>query len=331
VTASVKLLGAILGGRYRIEGKLGEGGVAAVYDAVDVPIGRRVAIKALLGVHRNMFDVRQRLLREGYVGALLGHPHVCGVSDIGTLDDGSPFLVMDRLEGRTVADRLNDTGPLSLATAVTVTEQVLSALSAAHARGIVHRDIKPDNVFLAKVNGLAPLAKLLDFGAALCRSDLLPTRLDERPLESQLTAAGMVVGTPAYMSPEQAHGRRDLDGRVDLYQVGVFFYEIVSGRRPCGGESFAELLRNITTGTMKPIEELVPGMPANVVSVVRRALAVSREARYQSADEMLEALQSTRFRATVPDAWEYTTRLEPVPSRPEPIGTHPMLPRDRIR
>jgi eukaryotic-like serine/threonine-protein kinase len=331
VTAHVKLMGATLGGRYRIEGKLGEGGVAAVYDAIDVPIGRRVAIKALLGAHRAMFDVRQRLLREGYVGALLGHPHVCGVSDIGTLEDGSPFLVMDRLEGRTVANRLSETGPLSLATAVTITEQVLSALSAAHARGIVHRDIKADNVFLAKVNGLPPLAKLLDFGTALCPSELLPTRFDERPLESQLTAAGMVVGTPAYMSPEQAHGRRDLDARVDLYQVGVFFYEIVSGIRPFAGETFAELLRNITTGAMQPLEERVPRLPGNVAAVVRRALATSREARFQNAEEMLEAFQSTRFRATVPDAWEHTTRIDPAPSRPEPSGTHPMLPRDRIR
>jgi eukaryotic-like serine/threonine-protein kinase len=313
------MVGVMLGGRYRIDGKLGEGGVAVVYDAVDVPIGRRVAIKALLAAHRALFDVRQRLLREGYVGALLGHPHVAGVSDIGTLEDGSPFLVMERLDGRTMADRLRVSGALSPATVLPVAEQVLSALSAAHARGIIHRDVKPENVFLANVPGLAPLAKLLDFGAALCPSDLLPARLDDRPLQSQLTAVGTVVGTPAYMAPEQAHGRRDLDPRVDLYQVGVFLYESLSGRPPCSGQSLTELFRNITSGTIAPIEELVPRLPSNVAAVVRRALATSREARYQSAEEMLEALQATRF------------RVDPTPSPHEPVGTEPMLPRDRIR
>jgi hypothetical protein len=105
----------------------------------------------------------------------------------------------------------------------------------------------------------------------------------------------------------------------------------VSGTRPFAGETFAELLRNITTGAMQPLEERVPRLPGNVAAVIRRALATSREARFQSAEEMLEALQSTRFRATVPDAWEHTTRIDPAPSRPEPSGTHPMLPRDRIR
>jgi eukaryotic-like serine/threonine-protein kinase len=325
--------GDLLRGRYRVIGKLGQGGAAEVYDAIDVSIRRPVAIKVLLPAHRPLSDVRQRLLREGYLGALLGHPHVCGVSEIGTLDDGSPFLVMDRLTGRSVAERLEATGPLSVATVVAFGEQVLSALSAAHAHGIIHRDVKAANVFMATVNGLAPLAKLLDFGIALCPSELVPTRPDEAPLASQLTAAGMVVGTPHYMAPEQAEGRRDVDARVDIYQVGAFMYEALSGRTPCEGASYAELLHNIMCGRIAPLEVVAPSTPATLLAVVARALATSRDARFQSADQMLEALQATRYVSNHGgEDWEHTTNVDVNPKKLGDAGTtQPLLQRDRIR
>jgi eukaryotic-like serine/threonine-protein kinase len=339
VAVGARLIGELLRGRYEITGKLGEGGVAAVYDGLDVSIRRPVAIKVLLPEHRMLEDVRQRLLREGYLSALLVHPHVCNVSDIGTLSDGSPFLVMDRLIGSTVAERLEKTGPLSLATAVTYAEQILSVLCVAHGSGVIHRDIKPANVFMATVPGLTPIAKLLDFGAAVCPSELLPATSQTPPVQSQLTAVGSVIGTPHYLAPEQAAGLRDLDARADIYQVGVFLYEALSGKKPCEGVTYSELVNNIAHGNVTPIKQHLPTLPPAVDAVVMRAIAKRRETRFQNAAQMLEALRATRYPTDLRnDAWEPTTQIAPPPMagelEPSPAtqtSTQPMLPRNRIR
>jgi eukaryotic-like serine/threonine-protein kinase len=338
VAVGARLIGERLGGRYEITGKLGDGGVAIVYDALDVSIRRPVAIKVLLAEHRMLEDVKQRLLREGYLSALLVHPHICNVSEIGTLPDGSPFLVMDRLIGSTVAERLVKTGPLSLVTAVTFAEQILSVLCVAHGCGIVHRDIKPGNVFMATVPGLSPIAKLLDFGAAICPSELLPSDSRAPVVQSQLTAVGSVIGTPHYLAPEQASGLRDIDARTDIYQVGVFLYEALSGQRPCAGETYSELVNNIAQGNVKPLHDHLPQLPPPVAAVVARAMATRRENRFQSAEQMLEALRSTRYPFEPRnEAWEPTTQLarppvvDPVqPPATQPL-TEPMLPRNRMR
>ncbi len=326
-------------------GELGSGGVAEVHDAVDVKIGRPVALKTLLPAYRGLLDARQRLLREGHLGALLCHPHVCGVSDVGLLEDGSPYVVMERLEGITAADHLRTRGALPLGTALTVASQITSALGAAHGRGIVHRDVKAANVLLVHRCGLAPLAKLLDFGIAQCPSGLSPWTAFDAPVPTQLTAAGLVVGTPEYMSPEQASGRRDLDGRSDLYQVGVFLYEALTGALPCSGATHGELLRRIVRGDVAPLSSYGLHLPAGVVELVHRALATLREERFQTAEELVDALSAVTPRNAPPPVRIAGTGDEPEPTTavrlPHGVGgpevrgntgvTLPVSPRERIR
>jgi eukaryotic-like serine/threonine-protein kinase len=335
----------VLEGRYRLVGALGQGGVAEINDALDLKLGRNVAIKALLPVHRKSQEARERLFREAYLGALLTHPHICGVSDIGELDDGSPFIVMERLTGKTVAERLRKTGPLPILSALAVAGQVLSALAAAHAYGVIHRDVKPANVFMSKVIGLPSVAKLLDFGAARCPSSLLPARKTAEGVVTHLTATGLVVGTPQYMAPEQAEGKTDLDARTDLYQVGTLLYELLSGHRPYEAESYAELLVRIARGGVKPLAQAAPSLAPEVVRLVTRAMARSRTERFQGAEEFLEAVDEVRaavapsFGPNFRDDWDYTTRVqregEPTDMIPvvhaDSSTTLPVGPRDRIR
>jgi eukaryotic-like serine/threonine-protein kinase len=342
------LHGPIIGERYQIIGHLGAGGAAEVHEAIDLKIGRPIAIKTLRLVHRGLVDVRQRLLREGHLGARLGHPHICGVSDIGRLDDGSPYVVMERLQGRTVAEHLQRSGVLPVMVALRLAEQLVSALAVAHAEGIVHRDVKAPNVFMTEVHGLAPLAKLLDFGVALCPSALLPRSLDDAQVITNLTAAGVVVGTPQYMSPEQAAGRRDLDARSDLYQVGVFLYEALTAAVPCSAPTHGEVLRKIVRGDLTPLASVDPAIPAVVIGLVDRAIATSREDRFQTAAELLDALgavaQAVAHRGdpsgrdVIYVESDPTTRVRPPPSAPPRVGrggdtgvTLPVAPRERIR
>ncbi|MEZ4250920.1 MAG: protein kinase [Polyangiales bacterium] len=274
-------IGAVLGGKYRIERKLGEGGMGAVYAAVQEPLGRKVALKVLLPVLARDVTLVSRFQREAELAASLGHPNIVQVTDFG-VDDGSAFLVMDLLEGESLGGVLERERVLAPERVRFIATQVLSALGAAHARGVVHRDLKPDNVYLTSVSGVSDLVKLLDFGIA---------RLTEGSGDQKMTATGQVLGTPAYMSPEQARGK-PVDARSDLYALGVLMYEALSGRMPVDGSNYHELMFAIVGETPTPLSELVPELDPGLVGVVERAMAKDPNARYANADAMRAALDA---------------------------------------
>ena len=276
------LVGRVVGDRYGVTKLLGMGGMGEVFEAEHLALGRLVAIKVVRGDLAGDRATGARLRHEARVAAAVDHPNVCEVFDVGRLEDGSPFVVMERLHGRTLADRLRAEGMLPWPELRDIATQVLSALTAAHEKGIVHCDLKPENVFLGQRTGIAPVAKVLDFGIAKTGG----------PEEAALTlaGAGSVPGTPFYMSPEQARGDRDLDGRVDLWAVGVMLYEGLTGRRPFDASNYNALLMQILTARHPVVGSLRRGVPAGLDEVVDRALAKARSERYASGLDMIDAL-----------------------------------------
>jgi serine/threonine-protein kinase len=284
------LLGRTLDGKYKIKGVLGEGGMGTVYEGSHVALGRAVAIKVLHPNQARKPEAVQRLYQEARSAGSIGHPNICEVYDVGRFEDGSPYLVMEKLEGETLAERISSEGALPFDLVVDVMSQVLSGLIAAHTKGIVHRDIKPENIFLTRRAGLPPIAKILDFGV----SKVLQTEEQEQGLD--LTRTGMVMGTPYYLSPEQARGDRTLDHRVDLWACGIMLYECLAGRRPFVAPNYNALLVQILQTTPRPIRELRPATPAGFEGVLRRSLERDRDKRYKSGSDMQADLQLLRDR-----------------------------------
>jgi serine/threonine-protein kinase len=290
-----EFIGQTLGGRYIVKGILGEGGMGTVYDAEHLGLGRPVAIKVLNPTQAKKKVAVKRFQQEARAAGAIGHPNICEVYDMGLLDDGSPYLVMEKLVGHTLADRISREGGLPFDEVVEVMVQVLSGLIAAHEKGIVHRDIKPENILLAQRVGLPPIAKILDFGV----SKMLPQFLSAGEEALDLTRTGMVMGTPYYMSPEQARGERNLDGRVDVYATGVMMYEALVGKRPYLAPNYNALLLSIINTMPLPIRDQRPATPVVLEQIVARAMAKARDDRYPSALHMLRDLQSVQ-RAKVP-------------------------------
>lgn len=275
------LIGRTIARRYKILGVLGKGGMGAVYEAQHLTIGRRVALKRLhpeLAVDANAVH---RFQREARAAGTTGHENIVDVLDLGFAEDGAPYLVMELLEGESLAQRLRRQTKLSAERAAAIAGQVLAALEAVHARGVIHRDLKPDNVFLTRRGGRRDFVKVLDFGVS---------KVAATPEATKLTRTGMMVGTPHYMSPEQARGMPDLDHRVDLYAVGVILYECLSGQLPFRGDNYHALLQAILAGDAPPLHTLVPALPHALVALVHRALARDREERFESARAMWAAL-----------------------------------------
>jgi serine/threonine protein kinase len=235
----------------------------------------------------------KRFHQEARAAGAIGHPNICEVYDLGTLEDGAPYLVMERLVGETLADRIASEGGLPFDDVIDIHVQVLSGLVAAHEKGIVHRDIKPENVFLTKRVGCPPLAKLLDFGVSKM---ITPLFSGDREEDLDLTRTGMVMGTPFYMSPEQARGDRNLDARVDLYACGVMLYEALTGKRPFTAANYNALLLQILTTKPRPARELRPALPMGFDELLDKALARSRDERFQSSAEFQRELQALRDR-----------------------------------
>ncbi len=255
--------------------------MGAVYAATQFGLDRRCAVKVLHDALARDGELVARFKREAEVAASLGHPNIVQVTDFG-YEDGVAWLVMDLLRGMSLADAIAE-GRLGPERLRSIAAQVLSALEAAHERGVVHRDLKPDNIFLTSVSGIRDVVKLLDFGIA---------RLTGGP-SHKMTTTGQVLGTPAYMSPGQARGRQ-VDARTDLYSLGVVMYEALSGQMPVGGSNYHELMFNIVDATPTPLQKLVPNLPPGLIAVVERAMAKDRDTRYPSAVAMraeLEALE----------------------------------------
>ncbi|MCC6551510.1 MAG: serine/threonine protein kinase [Polyangiaceae bacterium] len=266
--------------------------MGAVYEAEHLQIGRLVAVKVLHPRESQKHEAVSRLEHEARVAGRIGHPNICEVYDIGRLPDGSPYLVMERLHGETLAQRITRAGPVPAHEVVDIMLQVLSALVTAHERGIIHRDLKPENIFLSQRAGMLPVAKLLDFGISKSSG------VGDAALN--LTQPGMVMGTPYYMAPEQARGDRRLDHRVDLWAVGVILYEALTGQRPFVAKNYNALLVQILTAQHRPAAERYPAVPAKLSRLVDRALAKEREQRFQSAGDFLEALRRFKRRAATP-------------------------------
>ena len=265
------LINTLFDGRYRILRKLGSGGMANVYLAEDEELGRRVAIKILNDRHASDESFVERFRREAKNAAGLSHPNIVSVYDRGEAE-GTYYIAMEYLEGRSLKDRIVSEGPLPIASAIEVTRQILRALSFAHGRGIVHRDIKPHNVILAQDGDSEPRFKVTDFGIS-------------RTTTSQMTEAGSIVGTAQYLSPEQARGAA-VDQRSDIYSVGIVLYELLTGRLPFTGDTPLEIAMKHLSEIPKPPSEVRPEVPADLDMVVLRALAKDPEDRYESAQEM---------------------------------------------
>jgi serine/threonine protein kinase len=301
------LIGRCIAGKYVVRSILGQGGMGTVYEAEHTTIGRLVALKVLHPNRARRKDAIRRFHREARAAAAIGHPNICEVYDLGSLEDGSPYLVMEKLVGETLADRIAVEGGLPFENVIDVLAQVLSALSAAHAKRIVHRDVKPENIFLAARPGSPPLVKLLDFGVSKVMA------AGNGPAEElELTRTGMVMGTPYYMSPEQARGDRDLDTRVDIYACGVILYEVLTGRRPFIAANYNALLLQILSSVPRPARDFRPALPSGFDSVIDKAMARDREQRFRVAAEFEFALRALRDRYGAPSG--LTAVVPPAPS-----------------
>ena len=275
--------------RYRIERDLGQGGMATVYLAHDLKHGRPVAIKVLRSELAAAIGA-DRFLREIRIAAQLQHPHILTLIDSGEVPpgaDGGPALlyyVMPFVQGESLRERLNREGRLPVAEAMHILQEVLDALAQAHQQGIVHRDIKPENIMLSGRHAL-----VVDFGVAKA---IAAGGTDSPAAGTVLTTLGLAIGTPAYMAPEQAAGQTELDGRTDLYAVGVLAYEMLSGRPPFAGATPQAIIAAHIARAPEPLPALRPELPAPLASAVMRCLEKAPADRWQSAEELLREMES---------------------------------------
>jgi len=286
--ASELLPGMILRGKYEVLEKIGSGGMASVYRARHTAFGEVCAIKVVAGKLAHDDTFLKRFRNEAVVTRRLQHPHAVRVDDLDTTEDGRPFIVMEFVDGRNLRDVIRQEAPLHPRRALLVTRQVASALAAAHALGIVHRDIKPDNILLARGADGGDMAKVLDFGIA---------KVKEHALGEEAytpTRTGMVVGTPQYVSPEQAMGKRgeDIDGRSDLYSLGVVLYEMLTGRLPFASDTaMGMILHHLQTSPTPPhLARPDLNLPTPLSQILMTTLQKEPGLRFSSADAMVAEL-----------------------------------------
>ncbi len=272
--------GTVLAGKYRVERVIGQGGMGVVVEARHIALDERVALKFLLPEYAKHPDASARFLREARAAVKIKSEHVARVSDVGTLDTGSPYMVMEYLEGGDVEHQLLQVGVLSVEDAVDAIIQAGEAIAEAHSYGIVHRDIKPANMFVARHSDGSPLVKVLDFG--------ISKMID--PSSKGLTRTATTMGSALYMSPEQLRDARSVDHRTDIYALGVSLYEMLSGRQPFDAETFPQLCVLVATGDPTPLSQLRPDLPPDFVQIVERAFARDPDHRYQSVAELVLAL-----------------------------------------
>ncbi len=268
----------VIDGKWRIDAELGAGGMGVVFAATDLRLGRTVAIKLLKSELVSSTELVQRFMREARASARLTSEHACRIYEVGELATGTPYIVMELLEGMDLARTIRR-GPLTVELAADYVAQACEALAEAHAIGIVHRDFKPANLFLTKSRGGAPLVKVLDFGIATAFPD---------DSDKTLTATHAVIGSPQYMSPEQLATPRAVDPRSDVWSIGVTLYQLVSGTFPFAGETVPALSIAIATQPHRPLEHVSPAF----ASIVDRCLAKEAPARFANAAHVASKLAS---------------------------------------
>ncbi len=307
-------IGSTLDGRYRIDSLIGTGGMGRVYRGEHTGIGRQVAIKVLHGDLIRNRDAAQRFQREALASGRLDHPNIVGVSDFGVIDGGTCYLVMEVLEGESVGARLEREKRIPWIDAVTILRGVLAGLHHAHQRGVVHRDIKPDNVFLARKEGELVI-KILDFGIAKLRAGT--------PDDPAATRTGLTVGTPAYLSPEQAVGG-EITPASDLYSATVVLFEMITGRPPFEDADPLAMLGAHVSRPPPHVADVAPELevPAALEAVIEKGLAKSASERIPSAADYLLLLDGI---SGVP-ASPRTTGPQHLPFPPEVIGVVPTTP-----
>jgi serine/threonine protein kinase len=265
--------GVVVAGRYRVERAIGEGGMGTVWAATALGTKRPVAMKVIRGSSHPKAELRRRFLREARAASAVVHPHVVEVLDVFDLDEETPVLVMELLEGETLASLLEREERLPLARCAEILVPALSAVGATHALGIVHRDLKPANIFLARNEGGGTTVKVLDFGIAKLFVG------EGETVFTLATRTGSTLGTPSYMAPEQATGQKDVDHLADVWAMGVILYECLSGIRPIEGDTVGQVVMSLMSTGITPVDRLVPGLPEDVTLLVRRMLSRERPLR----------------------------------------------------
>jgi serine/threonine-protein kinase len=284
-------LGSVLGGKFRVIRRIGAGGMGSVFEVEHTLTKHRRALKLLSDEMAAIPTIVTRFLREASAAGHIGNPHVVETFDAGVLDGGQPYIVMELLQGETLADHVAERGSLGVAETCELLIQACDGIAAAHAAGIIHRDLKPDNLFL--VAGEKPFVKILDFGIS---------KFDpERTGASGMTIDGATMGTPYYMPPEQARGEKNLDAQADVYALGVVLYECLCGQKPFVAETLPHLAILISEGRYEPASVRRPGLETQCDAVIARAMMAERSQRYKSIEELRAALETLR-RRTAGDA-----------------------------
>ncbi|WP_394843778.1 serine/threonine protein kinase [Pendulispora brunnea] len=316
--------GHVLLGKYRVERVLGHGGMGLVVSARHLTLEDRVAIKLLLPKHAENSDLVQRFLREARAAVRIRSQHVARVTDVGTLDYGGPYMVMEYLDGSDLAVVLEQNGPMPIHLAVDFVLQALEALAEAHSLGIVHRDVKPGNLFLTRHADGAPCVKVLDFGISkVLQAD-----------DQSLTRAGGMLGSPLYMAPEQLESARDVDARADVYSMGVVLFELLTQQRPFNAGDLPRLLYKVLNEERPPARSVRADIPPALDQVILTAMARDRGHRYPSVAEFALALLpfgSNQARASVERICgvlgvsaaqpAYITSAQPGPPRTHHVST----------
>jgi len=310
-------IGQIIDGKYRIVRLIGQGGMGAVYEGLNQLIDRRVAIKVMLP------DIGSaavgRFEQEARAAGRIGNDHILEILDVGRLPDGSHYMVAEFLDGESLESRLDKRGALQPAELTPIALQLLAALGAAHRAGVLHRDLKPDNVFLVREKaGHRDFVKLIDFGISKFAQDSA----------LNLTKTGTMVGTPYYMSPEQARGKGPVDARADLYAVGVILYQAVSGQLPFVADSFNDLLFKIVLEPAPPVTSYAPTLDPRFAAIIGKAMAREADDRYQTAEELADALvtwlsESGQRLPSMAPSYRQVSSRGPTPA-PTPRGETPI-------
>ena len=314
----MSLSGAVLQQTYQVGELLGTGGMGDVYEASHARLNRRFAIKILNSKMAKNDEAFARFRREAQIASELGHPHIVSVVDFNTLDDGTPYIVMERLVGEDLDDRLRRIGsPLPTSRVLHVARQLGSALSAAHAKGVVHRDLKPQNIFVTPVDDDDWYVKILDFGISKIRG-----------ATSIITQDNFVIGTPNYMSPEQAEGRSDaIDHRTDQFALAAILYQMVTGRIAFDDERIPSILYKVVHTQPTAIEELVSGVPPGFREALSRGLAKDPNDRFASVKTFVKALhgRGSQRLTPVPQSLAPTVQANPRSVPESTLATAPTL------